>query len=178
MCFISAAVTAEARRTIFLIEETAEDCSYGVYMTAKYNPATLEELKTLVSDPDVNLGDIDTTQITSMEKLFRDSNRRDFSGIETWNTSHVKCMKCMFQNAEYFNHPIGNWDTSSVTDMQSMFRGAVSFNQPLANWDTSRVKNMKELFLFAKSFNQPIGSWNTSAVTSMKAMFCGAESFN
>ena len=142
------------------------------YMTAKYNPATLEELKTLVSDPDVNLGDIDTTQITSMEKLFRDSNRRDFSGIETWNTSHVKCMKCMFQNAEYFNHPIGNWDTSSVTDMQSMFRGAVSFNQPLANWDTSRVKNMKELFLFARSFNQPIGSWNTSAVTSMKAMFC------
>ena len=128
-----------------MIEETAEDCSNDVYMTAKYNPATLEELKTLVSDPDVNLGDIDTTQITSMEKLFRDSNRRDFSGIETWNTSHVKCMKCMFQNAEYFNHPIGNWDTSSVTDMQSMFRGAVSFNQPLANWDTSRVKNMNSM---------------------------------
>lgn len=27
-----------------------------IRMTTKYNPATLEELKTLVSDPDVNLG--------------------------------------------------------------------------------------------------------------------------
>ena len=61
-------------------------------MAVKYNPSTLEELNTLVSDPDVNLGEIDTSQITSMEKLFRDSKRRDFSGIETWNTSNVKCM--------------------------------------------------------------------------------------
>ncbi len=58
-------------------------------MTAKHHPATLEELKALVSDPEVALGDIDTAQITSMERLFRDSERRDFAGIETWNTANV-----------------------------------------------------------------------------------------
>ena len=67
------------------------------YMTTKYNPVTLEELKTLVSLPDVNLADIDTSQITSMEKLFCNSIRRDFSGIENWNTSMVKSMKSLLR---------------------------------------------------------------------------------
>ena len=130
-------------------------------MTAKYYPLTLEELKKLVSDPEVSLGDIDTSQITSMDKLFRDSERQDFSGIESWNTANVKSMKSLFENARFFNHPIGSWNTGSVTNMQSMFRNAVQFNQPLDGWDTSHVKNMKELFANARSFNQPVGYWNT-----------------
>ena len=48
----------------------------------KFQPTTKKELQALVDDPEVNLGDIDTSKITDMSHLFFDSERTDFSGIE------------------------------------------------------------------------------------------------
>ena len=55
----------------------------------KHTPKTYDELVALVSDPSVNLGDIDSSAITDLSHLFdRNVNqsaaeRKDFSGIET-----------------------------------------------------------------------------------------------
>ncbi|EMZ37468.1 hypothetical protein C826_02033 [Helicobacter bilis WiWa] len=54
-----------------------------------YHPKTKEELLNLIDDKSVYLGDIDTSAITDMSGLFRDSNRTDFSGIEYWDVSSV-----------------------------------------------------------------------------------------
>ena len=53
----------------------------------KYKPFNKEELRALCNDESVYLGDIDTSLITDMSGLFLDSTRKDFSGIEKWDTS-------------------------------------------------------------------------------------------
>ena len=65
----------------------------------KFHPQSKEELKALVKNLDVNLAEIDTSKITDMSYLFALSNRKDFSGIETWNTSKVESMRSMFDGA-------------------------------------------------------------------------------
>ena len=115
-------------------------------------PKTKSELKALVDDSKVNLGEIDTSLITDMSELFVDSTRIDFSGIETWNVSNVLDMSCMFYGAKSFNQPLDNWDVSNVKDMESMFVNAYSFNQPLDNWNVSNVKDMQYMFDGVKNF--------------------------
>lgn len=147
-------------------------------MIKKYKPNSLQELKELVSDKSVHLGDIDTSLITDMTELFKDSTRKNFDGLETWDTSNVTTMKGMFCVAKYFNHPIGDWDVSKVENMSYMFCEAPAFNQPLEKWDVSNVCNMKAMLHFAKSFNQPLNGWDMSGVGIIWAMFAGAKSFN
>ena len=144
----------------------------------KYYPKNKEELKKLCEDENVNLGTINTSKITDMSVIFNDSNRSDFSGIETWDTSHVKDMSYMFYHAHSFNQPIGDWNVSNVESMHSMFVGVKLFNQPIGKWDVSNVKTMSFMFQDAESFNQDIIKWNVSKVTDMSYMFSGAKSFN
>lgn len=80
--------------------------------TGKYKPLTRMELQQLVRDKSVFLGDIDTSGVTDMKELFRDCERDDFSGIETWDTSNVTDMSRMFTGVENFNQDIGKWNTS------------------------------------------------------------------
>ena len=62
----------------------------------KYKPTTKQELKELVDNLEINLGDIDTSLITDMRRLFENTNRTDFNGIEKWNVSNVTDMSSMF----------------------------------------------------------------------------------
>ena len=75
-------------------------------MEFKYHPKTKEELKELVKDESIYLGDIDTSNITDMSYLFHKSTRKDFSGIEKWDTSKVTHMSWMFAGCKNFNQPI------------------------------------------------------------------------
>ena len=120
----------------------------------KYHPTTKEELQALCDDESIYLGDIDTSKITDMSNLFYFSNRKDFSGIETWDVSNVVNMSGMFNHAEFFNHPIGDWDVSHVKYMDEMFYYAVSFNQDISKWDISNVESMKDILIVAPSFAQ------------------------
>ncbi|TEY00743.1 BspA family leucine-rich repeat surface protein [Campylobacter sp. US33a] len=143
-----------------------------------FTPKTRVELKELIEDESIYLGDIDTSNITDMSYLFQYSTRKDFSGIENWDVSKVENMSGMFRKAYYFNQNISSWDVSDVKDMSAMFRGAESFNQPLDTWDTSNVKSMNRMFHNAISFNQDISGWDVSNVEDMTGMFYGAISFN
>ena len=58
----------------------------------KFKPTSKKELKELVDNLEIDLGDIDTSLITNMENLFELSTRTDFSGIENWNVSSVTNM--------------------------------------------------------------------------------------
>lgn len=145
-------------------------------MAKIYKPKSLQELKELVNDKSVHLGDIDTSLITDMTELFKDSKRKNFNGLETWNTSNVTTMKGMFYRAKYFNHPIGDWDVAKVEDMTFMFCEAPAFNQPLEKWNVSNVRCMESMFAWAYSFNQPIERWDVSNVCNMRAMLYFAKS--
>ena len=107
-----------------------------------YHPKTKDELKDIIKQKiesegnECNLNDIDTSNITDMSWLFKDSN---FNGdISRWNVSNVKCMDNMFVSSE-FNGDISNWDVSNVTSMYGMFYKS-EFNGDISNWDVSNVK--------------------------------------
>ncbi|PZT47988.1 hypothetical protein B6S12_06260 [Helicobacter valdiviensis] len=129
--------------------------SKGVTLT----PKNKTELKKLIKDRNIYLGDIDVSKITNFKDLFKNSRRRDFGGIETWDVSKVTTMESCFEEAEFFNHNIEAWDVSKVKNMERMFYEAVSFNQPLNAWNIANVESFREMFAHAKSFDQNLESW-------------------
>ncbi|EAH8811894.1 DUF285 domain-containing protein, partial [Campylobacter jejuni] len=128
------------KRESFIVEEVKIIKKY------KYTPETKEELQALVDNEAIHLGDIDTSKITDMSYLFKRTKRKNFSGIETWNTINVKNMEGMFWGCENFNQDISAWNTSSVENMSCMFLGCENFNQPLNGWDVRNVEYRYGMF--------------------------------
>ncbi|EAJ2975608.1 BspA family leucine-rich repeat surface protein [Campylobacter jejuni] len=120
----------------------------------KFTPKTKEELKVLVKDEAIHLGDIDTSKITDMSYLFANSTRTDFSGIEKWDVSDVENMSYMFADCKTFNQDLSSWDVSSVKTMACMFRSCHAFNQDLSSWDVGKVKDMDFMFEGCKNLKQ------------------------
>lgn len=139
----------------------------------KYHPKTKEELKSLVDDESIYLGDIDTSAITNMIGLFSTyytyvsdeydefeycvvcDSRKNFDGIEFWDVSNVTDMSCMFGGCEDFNQPLDSWDVSNVTCMSSILIYCSNFNQPLNSWDIDDSTNTKSMF-YACGINEKI----------------------
>lgn len=144
----------------------------------KYQPKSNSELKELVKDLNINLGDIDVSKISDFTSIFEKSNRTDFSGLETWDMSKATTLKRMFHFCEKFNHNINSWNVSNVIDMGGLFHGCFIFNQPLDKWKVDKVQNMSEMFRFCNEFNQPLNNWNVKNVYSFEMMFYSADNFN
>ena len=87
----------------------------------KYRPDTLEELKKLVDNPEVKLYEIDTTKIFSLNSLFKDSTRTDWTGIEKWNVSNVTDFRNCFKNCQTFNADLSKWNTRRGRQFEGMF---------------------------------------------------------
>lgn len=103
---------------------------------SKYTPKTFQELKWLVDDESVYLGDIDTSAITDMSRIFIEVSRKDFCGIESWDVSNVVNMYAMFSWQKDFYADLSSWDVSKVENMHSMFFGCKKFNKQIPKgWD-------------------------------------------
>ena len=99
-----------------------------VIKKSKYNyfPKTKEELKDIINQrikqdgKEVDLNDIDVSNITDMSDLFYDLDK--FNGnITKWNVSNVINMNGMFDNCENFNQDISKWNVSKVVYTDEMF---------------------------------------------------------
>lgn len=148
-----------------------------------------KQLKDLVNCIDnatgkpISLERIDTSKITSMKELFANSNRTDFSGIESWDTSNVTSFAYAFSRAEHFDSDISQWNVSKGKSFYYMFFRALKFNQPIGElWDTSSAVNMRAMFCFAINFNnggKPFGDkWKMDNVEISAEMFYNAKNFN
>ena len=67
-----------------------------------------------------------------MSNLFLRAKHKNFSGIESWDTSNVITIEGMFAECTRFNTSIGCRDVSKVKDMSFMFYECATFNQPLS----------------------------------------------
>lgn len=102
---------------------------------------TKAELKALCDDLNANLYDIDTSNITDMSELFKDSLRNDFSFINTWDTSNVTDMNSMFENCINLNEKL-EIDVSSLRYANKMFYACNNLdlkNISLINFDILKV---------------------------------------
>ena len=124
-----------------------------VIKKSKYNyfPQTKEELREIIKQRikdegnEVDLNDIDVSNITNMSNLFE---RTNFNGdISKWDVSNVTNMYSMFYGCKNFNQDISNWDVSNVKDMCNVFDECTSFNQDISAWDVSNVKNASNVFV-------------------------------
>ena len=111
-------------------------------------PETKEELMKIIKDTIKEQGNkcdlnfIDTSKITDMSRLFRDSK---FTGdISKWDVSNVVDMNRLFRDSK-FNGDISKWNTSKVENMSFMFSGSV-FDGNISKWNTSKVKDMNSMF--------------------------------
>lgn len=78
----------------------------------RYFPKTNEELKELVKDENIHLGEIDVSGMEDMSEIFKNSQRQNFKGLEAWDVGHVKNTIEIFAGAKHFNHDIPSWDVS------------------------------------------------------------------
>ena len=91
----------------------------------KYFPQTKDELKEIIKQRiknegnEVDLNDIDVSNITDMSYLFFSLN---FNGdISQWDVSNVTNMKFMFYNCKNFNQDISKWDVSNAKYSSNIF---------------------------------------------------------
>lgn len=74
--------------------------TYGTYV-----PDDRIELEILLKDESISLENIDIRKIDNLFRLFYLYPRKDYSGIEKWDVSHVKDMTDMFCSVDSENIP-------------------------------------------------------------------------
>lgn len=148
----------------------------------KYYPKNYDELKFLVDFDNYSIKlsniDISNPNINTLADLFRNTERKDFSGIGEWDTKNITSIRFCFCGATYFNENINNWNTSNCKSFVQCFARCINFNQPLNNWDLSNAKSLFYMFYRCLEFNQDISNWNVSNVNSFQGMFRNAKNFN
>ena len=115
----------------------------------------------------MHLGQIDLSYIKSLAALFADcawwrTNRKDFSGIEQWDTSKINDMCKLFVGLKDFKADLSKWNVSSVKNFESMFEDCESFESDLSKWNPKKAEDIAFMFSGAKSFTSNLDAWNLS----------------
>ena len=149
-------------------------------ITHTFTPKSKAELQELIKDDSVYLGDIDTSAVTDMSFLFENPNRKDFSGISSWDVSKVENMNFMFFEQHNFNENLNSWNTSALKSMNAIFADCVSFNQPLDRWNVGNVRSFRLAFGNCRAFDHSLKTWQISKGAITKKMFenCAIKSQN
>ena len=134
----------------------------------------------------LDLSGLDTSNMTSMSKMFY--NSKSLTNIDTsgFDTSKVVNMNGMFWGCNNLkNIDVSNFKTSKVTDMNNMFADCSSLTTlDLSNFDTSNVLYMGNPYSFSYGgmfrncsslVSLNISSFNTSKVKQMSNMFSGCS---
>ena len=135
----------------------------------------------------LDLTGLDTSNMTSMSRMFYKSTSLKNIDVSGFDTSKVVNMNGMFwecSNLTSIN--ISNFNTSKVTDMNNMFAECSNITElDLSNFDTSNVTTMGNpysygyggMFRNCKSLKKlNVSSFNTSKVKYMSNMFQGCPS--
>ena len=97
-----------------------------------------------------NFSNWDTTYVTAMLNLFKDSKCLELPDISNLITNNVMNMYGLFQGCSLVKSlpDISNWNTSKVVCMNSMFKGCSSLKllPDISNWDTRNVRDMTYMF--------------------------------
>ena len=135
----------------------------------------------------LDLNGLDTSNMTSMSKMFYKGTSLTNIDTSGFDTSKVVNMNGMFTGCINLKTlDVSNFKTSKVTDMNNMFEDCSSLTTlDLSNFDTSNVLYMGNPYSFSYGgmfrncsslINLNISSFNTSKVKLMSNMFHGCSS--
>lgn len=132
-----------------------------------HEPKNKDELISLINDTSIPLQDIDIHNCTDLSGIFKNSPRKDFTGLDRWDVSHVMNMAEMFANCPYFKDDLYNWDVSSVKNMDSMFENCTGLNgKSLEHWNTPKLQSANNTFKGCKNLETDFTNWETPLLTS------------
>lgn len=177
---------------------------YGcIYLSENAN-----EMFSIVNDSLQTINGLDvlnTSRVTSMEKMFNGLENVEQLDVSSWDTSNVTTMKEMFMRCQALTSlDVSEWDVSNVTDMSYTFyyckslpsidvhkwntEGVTSFwatfgscealtSLDVSHFNTSNVTNMTIMFVDCKNLkNIDVSKFDTKNVTSFNGMFSGCSS--
>ena len=134
--------------------------------------AYLDNISTL------DLSGLDTSNMTSMTRMFYKSTSLKSIDVSGFDTSKVVNMSYMFQGCSNLETlDLSNFKTSNVSLMQGMFWDCQKLkNIDVSNFNTGKVTSMNRMFMNCKSLIEiDLSNFNTSNVTDMYALFQGCE---
>tara|TARA_Y100000782_G_scaffold115488_1_gene159086 strand:- start:7293 stop:11579 length:4287 start_codon:yes stop_codon:yes gene_type:complete len=170
-----------------------------------WNMSSVTNLRYMFSNSIFNqyIGDWDTSNVTSIQRLFKDNSyfnqnisqksvTNSYGTYDAWNlTSCIDALSVLFDATSFNNgesygmstQPL-LWETGNIEDFGSSFRNCNAFNQPLYApngidpWDMSSVNTINTMFYSANSFNQYVGNWNLPLLERCNNTFFNAIAFN
>ena len=149
----------------------------GVMFRGEYNSSHAQYESCL---SEINFGDgFNTTNVRTMEGLFKGCNLLTSINLTGFNTSNVTIMSEMFSNCRGLsNLDLSNFNTVNVTNMTSMFSNCRGLsNLDLSNFNTENVTGMGLMFQNCSSLTGlDLSNFNTENVTSMIGMFGNCSS--
>ena len=151
-----------------------------------------------------NIGNFNTSEVTTMQQMFRDCTSLTSLNLSTFNTQKVTTMRSMFYgctgltslNLSSFNTAaitnmgymfcncskltsidVSKFNTANVTAMDGMFYGCAGVTGlDLSNINTQKVTTMVNMFRgCSKLTSLDLSKFNTTAVTDMTSMFFGCS---
>jgi surface protein len=124
-------------------------------------------------------GDCDTSNVTSMQQMFKGVWYITDLDMKGFNTSKVTSMQEAFAYLVLLTElDVSNFDTSNVTNMHGMFRRVEKVtNLDVSNFNTSKVTNLSGMFDSMNSLTSlDVSNFNISNLISLHDVFDGLES--
>lgn len=129
----------------------------------------------------IDLSDFDTSETTTMERMFYACNSLQEINLNGINTSKVINMSRMFSSCNNLKSiDLSNFDTGNVTAMNSMFYSCGNLTSlDLSSFNTSNIINMSAMFSRCHDLvTLDLSNFDTSNVTNMNSMFTYCTSLN
>lgn len=138
-----------------------------------------DDLKHLCMDPNVDLADLDVSDVRSFCGVFESSNRKDFSGIEKWNVKGREDFSHCFHGAKHFNADLKKWDMSCAKNMSSMFESCIEFEgNGIALWDVRSVTDFSYCFNGCIKLKCDLSFWDPCKAQNVHMMLWNCNSLN
>ena len=127
---------------------------------------------------EIDLSEFDTSEVTSMERMFGSCKNLTNIDVSNFNTENVTTMRNMFQICQHIESlDLSNFNTSKVTNMSGMFDNCKLLSElNISNFNTENVTTMNNMFYQCENLiSLDLSNFNTGKVTTMSNMFGGCK---
>ena len=126
----------------------------------------------------IDVSGFDTSKVVNMDYMFNGCNNLESLNLSNFNTSNVTSMYGMFYGcSNLVDIDLSSFNTSKVTNMGSLFNGCSNLTSiNITNFDTSKATSLTSMFYFCQSLESlDLSNFDTGSATEMINMFTGAK---